>query len=326
MNQILSFRNTENSKKILKKNIKYLCIFLIIFALFFVVEGGWKLYTNLNKKVDVIKPEITGNIETNKTIFHVKSDIGIKKIVYAWNNGEKTEISKSGEKEFDFEVNNPIGVNELSIKSYAVDGSTVTYDTIKIVYDEEDNPFGGENPDIPPTEVDKKTAIENDKTEPTVSLTAEPGKVIITASDDVMMDYVSYSWNGGEEIKITGLSADEKTLNAKIDALKGNNKIKVKAYDKAGNVKEIEKDVHGTDGPTIDVKKDVEKGQLIINVSDEFEITKIEYNFNNEEKTIDNIEGTTYEFRLDLVDGENFIIIKAYEGNIKKEYKGKTTK
>lgn len=325
MNQILMFRNTENSQKILKKNTKHLCIFLILFALVLVGEGGWKLYTNMNKRVFVVKPEITGNIESDKTIFNVKSEVGIKKIVYSWNHGQETTIAKSGEKDFKFEVSNPIGVNELSLKSYAVDGSTVTYDTIKIVYDEPDDQFGGPDADIPP-EVDKKTAIENDKNAPTISLTAEPGKVIITASDDVMMDYVSYSWNGTEEVKITGLSADEKTLSAKIDALKGNNKIKVKAYDKAGNVKEVEKDVHGTDGPTIDVKKDVEKGQLIINVSDEFEITKIEYNFNNEEKTIDNIEGTTYEFRLDLKDGENFIIIKAYEGNIKKEYKGKTTK
>ena len=323
MNQILMFRNTENSQRIIKTNAKHLCIYLILFALILVGEGGWKLYTNLKKEVYVSKPEITGNIDLDKTVFNVKSEVGIKKITYAWNNGEETTINKSGEKEFSFEVNNPIGVNELALKSYAVDGSTVTYDTIKIVYDEPDDEFGGPDAEIP-QEVDKKTAIENDKNPPTISLTAEPGKVIITVSDDVMMDYVAYSWNDGEEVRITGLSADEKTLSAKIDALKGDNKLKVKAYDKAGNVKEFEKDVHGTDGPEISVTKN--DTQLMIKVTDEYEITKIEYNFNNEEKTIENIEGNTYEFALDLVDGENFIIVKAYEGNVKKEYKGKTTK
>lgn len=323
MNQILMFRNTENSQRIIKTNAKHLCIYLILFALILVGEGGWKLYTNLKKEVYVSKPEITGNIDLDKTVFNVKSEVGIKKITYAWNNGEETTINKSGEKEFSFEVNNPIGVNELALKSYAVDGSTVTYDTIKIVYDEPDDEFGGPDAGIP-QEVDKKTAIENDKNPPTISLTAEPGKVIITVSDDVMMDYVAYSWNDGEEVRITGLSADEKTLSAKIDALKGDNKLKVKAYDKAGNVKEFEKDVHGTDGPEISVTKN--DTQLMIKVTDEYEITKIEYNFNNEEKTIENIEGNTYEFALDLVDGENFIIVKAYEGNVKKEYKGKTTK
>ena len=323
MNQILMFRNTENSQRIMKTNAKHLCIYLILFALILVGEGGWKLYTNLKKEVYVSKPEITGNIDLDKTVFNVKSEVGIKKITYAWNNGEETTINKFGEKEFSFEVNNPIGVNELALKSYAVDGSTVTYDTIKIVYDEPDDEFGGPDAEIP-QEVDKKTAIENDKNPPTISLTAEPGKVIITVSDDVMMDYVAYSWNDGEEVRITGLSADEKTLSAKIDALKGDNKLKVKAYDKAGNVKEFEKDVHGTDGPEISVTKN--DTQLMIKVTDEYEITKIEYNFNNEEKTIENIEGNTYEFTLDLVDGENFIIVKAYEGNVKKEYKGKTTK
>lgn len=316
MNQILMFRNTENSQRIIKTNAKHLCIYLILFALILVGEGSWKLYTNLKKEVYVVKPEITGNIDLDKTIFNVKSEVGIKKITYAWNNGKETSINKSGEKEFSFEVNNPIGVNELALKSYAVDGSTVTYDTIKIVYDEPDA-------EIPQVE-DKKTAIENDKNPPTISLTAESGKVIITVSDDVMMDYVAYSWNDGEEVRITGLSADEKTLSEKIDALKGDNKLKIKAYDKAGNVKEIEKDVHGTDGPEISVTKS--DTQLMIKVTDEYEITKIEYNFNNEEKTIENIEGNTYEFALDLVDGENFIIVKAYEGNVKKEYKGKTTK
>ena len=326
MNQILSFKNTENGRKILVHNTKYLCVFLIIFALILAGEGAWKLYTNLNKQVAVDKPVITGNINYGKTLFNVKSEVGVKKIAYTWNNGEENVIEKSGETDFDFEVNNPIGVNELSIKAYGTDGGIVTYDTIKIVYDEpEDDGMGDPDEVINPI-TDKQAAIDNDKNAPTISLTAEPGKVVITASDDVMMSHVTYSWNGGEEVKITGLSADERTLSAKIDSLKGDNKLKIKAYDKAGNVKEIEKDVHGTDGPTISVKKDVEKGQLIINVSDEFGITKIEYNFNNEEKTIDNIEGNTYEFRLDLKDGENFIIINAYEGNVKKEYKGKTTK
>lgn len=326
MNQILSFKNTENGRKILVHNIKYLCLFLILFALVLTGEGAWKLYSNLHKKVVVDEPIITGMIHSEKTVFNVKSDVGVKKITYAWNDGKETIIEKYGQTDFSFEVNNPIGVNELAIKSYGVDGGIVTYDTIKIVYDEPADDGMGDPDDVVQPVVDKQTAVENDKNPPTISLTAEPGLVVITASDDVMMSYVTYSWNGGEEIKITGLSADEKTLSAKIDSLKGDNKLNVKAYDKAGNVKELEKEVHGTDGPKIEVKKDVEKGQLIVSVSDVFGITKIEYNFNNEEKTIDNIEGTTYEFRVDLKDGENFIIVNAYEGNVKKEYKGKTIK
>ncbi len=338
MNQILSFKSTENGRKILMKNTKSLCIFLIVFAIVLLGEGGWRLYTNLNKKVNVDKPEIIGYRNLDKTTFNVKSDIGIKKIIYAWNGAEENVIEKSGEKEFNFEIENRIGVNELILKTVDIEGSTVVYENIKIVYDEDSNLVPnepGENQDDglgeiqdedTPTQenIDWEQAVANDKVEPTVTLTSEKGKVVITASDDVKMSYVVYSWNGGEETKITGLSDDEKTLSAKIDALKGDNKLIIKAYDKAGNCKEIERDVHGTDGPEISVKKD--NGNLTVNVTDIYGITKIEYNFNNEEKTIDNIEGTSYEFTLELKDGENFIIVNAYEGNVKTEYKGKTTK
>lgn len=323
MNQILSFKSSENGKKILKNNTKYLCIFLIIFAIILIGEGAWRLYTNLNKQVSVIKPEITGSRKYDKTVFSVKSDIGIQKIIYSWNGGVETIINKSGETNFNFEIENPIGVNELSLKSVGVDGSAVVYDNIKIVYDEDDGlgvPEEGEQTEP----IDWETAVANDKNEPTVTLTSAKGKIVITASDDVKMSYITYSWNDGEEVKVTGLSEDEKTLSAKIDALRGDNRVKIRAYDKAGNCKELEKDVHGTDGPKISVKKN--DGRLIVNITDEYGITKIEYNFNNEEKTIDNIEGNNYEFTLDLKDGENFIIVNAYEGSVKSEYKGKTTK
>lgn len=323
MNQILSFKSTENGRKILMNNTKHLCIFLIIFSIILIGEGSWRLYTNLNKNVYVARPEITGTINIDKTIFNVKSEVGIQKIVYSWNGGVETTISKSGENNFNFEVGNPIGVNELELKTVDINGGTVIYNNIKIVYDEDDG-LGVAEEDNPIEVGDLETAIANDKKEPEVTLSSEKGKVVINALDNIKMSYVMYSWNDGEEVKVTGLSDDEKTLSAKIDALKGDNKIKIKAYDMAGNCKEIEKDVHGTDGPKISVKKN--DGKLIISVTDEYKITKIEYNFNNEEKTIDNIEGNTYEFTLDLKDGDNFIIINAYEGSVKSEYKGKTKK
>lgn len=138
------------------------------------------------------------------------------------------------------------------------------------------------------------------------------------------MSYITYAWNDEPEVTVTGLSEDEKSLNVEIDAKKGNNTLKIKAYDKAGNVEALEKEVHGTDGPKIDVKKDNNK--IIVKVTDEYGITKIKYNFNGAEETIDNLNQNEYEKELDLIDGENYIIIEAYEKTVKTEYKGKTTK
>ena len=299
MNQILSFQNSANGRKILMKNVRKLGIFLIIFALILIGEGGWNLYRNLNKKVNIDAPEIVGYRNLEKTSFSVKSKYGIQKIIYAWNNGEETTINKSGEQETTFEIENKIGVNDLLLKIVDSNGNTASYDNIKIAYEEDDGLGAPEDDTNTDLNQDWQTAVENDKTEPVITVTAEKGKIVITASDDVKMSYVTYSWNDGEETRITGLSEDEKTLTAKIDA-------------------------HGTDGPKIVVKKDGDK--IIANISDEFGITKVEYIFNNEEKTIDNIEGNSYDLSFDLKDGENFVIIRAYEGNVKSEYKGKTTK
>ena len=70
------------------------------------------------------------------------------------------------------------------------------------------------------------------------------------------------------------------------------------------------------------IGKTLNKGEIIPLTFDPI-FTNI---FNNEEKTIDNIEGNSYDLSFDLKDGENFVIIRAYEGNVKSEYKGKTTK
>ena len=139
MNQILSFQNTANGKKIIQKNIKSMCIFFILFAVVLIFEGAWKLYTNLSKDVDVDKPTLVGHRSADKTIFEVKSNIGIQKVIYSWNDGEESVIEKAGEKETTFEIDNRIGINVLKLRIVDSDGNSVTYDDIKVVYEEEED-------------------------------------------------------------------------------------------------------------------------------------------------------------------------------------------
>ena len=286
MNQILSFQNSANGRRIIQNNLKYLCVLLIIFALVMIGEGGWRLHTNLNKKVNVDKPILVGHRNLNKTIFNIKADNGVQKIIYKWISddesivNEESTIEKAGEKETSFEIDNRIGVNYLSIKIIDSIGNTIVYNDVKIVYDEEEviSPITEPNPSEGQS---WEELVANDKVQPTIELSAEKGKVVINAKDNVKMSYITYKWNDGEETKITGLSEDEKSVAASIDAMKGNNVLKVKAVDKAGNIKEFEKEVHGTDGPQISVKKDQEAGKIIADITDEYGITKLVFNFNN---------------------------------------------
>ncbi len=322
MNQILSYQNSENGRKYIRKNVKALIIFLVLFAIILIAEGAWNLYTNKNKKVNIDTPKLDVSRNQGKTILNINSNIGIQKIIYVWddmdNDTEDQEnvVTRNGEKLIHYEIPTSLGVNNLIIKLVDSNGNSITYDPIKVVYD------SNSTNNQPGNTITAE--IENDHTDPTVEISGTKGKVTIIAKDETRMDYITYSWNGGQETKITGLSADEKSLTTEIDVLKGTNKLTVKAYDKAGNTKVFEQDVFGTNGPNIKVRR--EDDNIIVTVTDEFEITKIQYNFNGEETVKDHIEGNSYECKFPLVDGENYIIVTAYEQSIKSEFKGKTSK
>lgn len=317
MNQILSFQTIGNSKIQLKKVIRFFSIFIILFALILIIEGSIGYYKNKNKKVIIREtPDIHIQRDNGTTILNIKSNIGIQKVIYSWNDGIEDTIEKGGENNVEVNIPTTIGTNNLNIKIIDSDGNTITYNPVKISYEENQD----EN-------INWEEAIKTDKTKPKISIESVKGKIVITATDDVKMSYVTYSWNGEEENKVTGLSEDEKTLTTEIDSTnvkKGTNKLIVKAYDKAGNVETVEKEVQGANGSEIQVNQ--ENGELVVNVKNDINITKIEYNFNGEEKTIDNINQKEYTFKLQMKDGENKISISAYADSLKSDYQNTFTK
>ena len=317
MNQILSFQTIGNSKIQLKKVIRFFSIFIILFALILFIEGSFGYYKNKNKKV-VIKetPDINIQRDNGTTILNITSNIGVQKVIYSWNDGIEDSVEEGGKNNVEVKIPTTIGTNDLNIKIIDSNGNTIVYNPVKISYEENQE----EN-------VNWEEAIKTDKTKPKVSIESVKGKIVITATDDVKMSYVTYSWNGEEENKITGLSDDEKTLTTEIDSTnvkKGTNKLIVKAYDKAGNVETVEKEVQGANGSEIKVNQ--ENGELVVNVKNDINITKIEYNFNGEEKTIDNINQKEYTFKLQMKDGENKISISAYADALKSDYQNTFTK
>ena len=317
MNQILSFQTIGNSKIQLKKVIRFFSIFIILFALILVIEGSFGYYKNKNKKV-IIKetPDINIQRDNGTTILNITSNIGVQKVIYSWNDGIEDSVEEGGKNNVEVKIPTTIGTNNLNIKIIDSNGNTIVYDPVKISYEENQE----EN-------VNWEEAIKTDKTKPKISIESVKGKIVITATDDVKMSYITYSWNGEEENKITGLSEDEKTLTTEIDSTnvkKGTNKLIVKAYDKAGNVETVEKEVQGANGSEIQVNQ--ENGELVINVKNDINITKIEYNFNGEEKTIDNINQKEYTFKLQMKDGENKISISAYVDSLKSDYQNTFTK
>ena len=319
MNQILMSRTAEDSEKQLKKVIKFFAVFIILFGLVFIAEGAWGYLKIKNRKVKINTPDISVEKSTDVTVLNIASDIGISEVKYFWNitsegiKGNTIEEKTNGQKNVRIEIPNLNGTNELNLEILDSNGNIIKYEPIIISYNIEDL-----------AEEDWETAVSNDKTKPTIKLEGSNGKVKVIASDNLRMSYIVYKWNDGEETTITGLSDDEKYIESEIEVLEGENKLTVKAYDRAGNEEVVEKTIQGVKGPSIKVIREDE--QIVINIDDDDKITKIVYNFNGEEKTIENINEKTYEIRLDLVDGENYVILDAYRDDIKSSYKGKTTK
>ena len=317
MNQILSFKTIGNSKVQLKKVIKFFSVFIIFFGIILATEGAFGYYQNKNKNVIIGEtPNISIKRNNDITILNITSKIGVHKIIYSWNDGIETTMEKSGEKELEVEIPTTLGTNDLNIKIVDSNGNTITYDSVKIAYD------GAQD-----TNENWEEAVKNDKTKPILTVESVKGRIVMTAKDDVKMSYVTYSWNGEEENKVTGLSDDEKSLTTEIDSRsvkKGTNKLVVKAYDKAGNVETVEKEVQGANGSEIQVNQ--EDDNIVVKVKNDINITKIIYTFNGEEKTIDNINKNEYEFKLPLKDGENKISISAYADSLKSDYENTFTK
>ena len=317
MNQILSFQTAESSKRQLKKVIKFFSVFIILFGIILAAEGVLGYNKSKNKKSNIEDtPQVKIERDNQITKLKINSNIGVQKVIYSWNSGIENTLTQNGEKELEVEIPTTLGTNDLNIKIIDSNGNTITYDSVKIVYEETDT-----------NNTNWEETVKNDKTKPILTVESVKGKIVITAKDDVKMSYVTYSWNGEEESKVTGLSDDEKSLTTEIDSRnvkKGNNKLVVKAYDKAGNVETVEKDVQGTSGSEIQANQ--ENDEIVVKVKNDINITKIVYTFNGEEKTIDNINKNEYEFRLQLKDGENKISISAYADSLKSDYENTFTK
>lgn len=324
MNQILMFQSAENSRKQIINVIRFFCFTIIIFGVILIGEGILGYVNSKNKEVHIETPEMHIERMNDYVSVNVSSDKGISHIKYYWKllndgNVSKETIEKTnGSKNANIKISALNGTNELYLEVLDIDGNIIKYDPIMISYEVDNTNSNGNN------ETNWEELMKNDKTKPNIKFEAINGKVKVTATDNLKMSYITYKWNDDPETTVTGLSEDEKTVEAFIEVAEGSSKLTVNAFDRAGNMETVEKSVQGVKGPTLNVRKD--NGQIIADIDDEENITKIVYNFNGEETTIDNINEKHYELKLDLIDGNNYVIIEAYRNELKSTYKGKTTK
>ena len=169
-----------------------------------------------------------------------------------------------------------------------------------------------------------------DKIKPEIELLVENSKVKIVAKDETALSFMSYYWNDEDETKIEAREESPKQIEEKIDTLKGENTLTIVAVDKAGNETIKEQTFKGVKKPKIELLR--EGNELIVRVTDEEGVKKIEYTLNGQLYSTDpensgaSLNMKDVEFRQPLSAGENRITIKAYNVNdLQEEVSGVTT-
>ena len=304
MNQIL-LTNEENgtSSNGMNPIIRFFCIVSIVFALILIFEGGFSLYNNLSKNKDYSKPELISEKEGSHLNVKLSGEIGINKYIYSWNGGNEITLSGDGRKKVVFQIEMPQGENKLSSYVIDVEGNKTKYEDITVSF-----------------------TSEEDTVKPVIKLENVSGKLEVTANDETEIEYLTYKWEDGEEVKIEASEEDKTVIKQSIEVEKGTKKITLTAVDKSGNQQVVTKTIIGSNGPTI--KASLSNGNFVIKVTDELGITKIEYTHNEEQHSVDGIPdgATEFEFKVPLKEGENYLKINAYENGIMTEYKCKKTK
>ena len=401
MNQILVTNDKEKAQvTLMKPVIKFFCVVAIVFALILIGEGGYHLYTNLNKDDSYPKPVIIPEQNGSDVTLKISSEIGISKVLYSWNDGENMEYKGEGRKILSFETAIPQGKNVLNMSVVDVEGHKTRFEGITIEFSESNDSKKprisieakdgklsitatdetemerityqwndekataiaavttggkqteitkeievkeGEN-DLTVVAVDKagnketitkKISSANiakvdekpkDTTKPKIAVENAAPKIVITATDETELDYITYQWEDGEAVKVQASGEDRKTIKQEINVEKGTKTLTITAVDKSGNKETQKKKIVGSNGAKIEVV--LSDGQFVVKVTDENVITKIQYTLNDEEHTVEGIPqgAKEYEFKVPLKDGvTNYLKIDAYENDLLTEYKCKKT-
>ncbi len=303
MNQILSTGDKQEKSNI-NNIVRFFCIIIIVFSIFFIVQGTYALVKNKDERTIAKgdEPTVTIDSQGGNAIINIKHNKAINKVLYSWDNGEQMEIDAQNKTEISETVVVPNGNCVLNISVIDSNGVEKKYQK-QFEYD----------PSV-------------DIALPEINISAVPGKITIEAKDNVEMAYITYKWNDEQEVKVEASGEDRTKIVQEIEVKKGSNTLNVVATDKAGNTKQDTRDILGASKPKISVGKS--GADLVIKVTDEEEVTKVEYNFNGTTYTKENTgeNKKEFEFKQTMQQGENVIVIKAYnKSGLVQEFAGKTT-
>lgn len=291
----------DKSNKKSKIAIKIFAFILIILA---IGIGAYALITinkNNEQKAKQIaeQKQIVINVtqqDETKVDIKVEAINQIQKVAYSWNEDISTEKVIQGEGRNNIEekgIEIPKGKNTLRV-------------SVEDVRSTKEN-------------IVKEFINENGKdiTKPQITIEVKNGNIEITATDDTQMATLKYNWDG-EEVKTTNLeknSQNKKEIKVNITPKQGQALLKVTAIDAAGNEQKEQKDFNGVKAPEINAEQTADEKNILIYVTHDVGIQKVEYAINSKVYVKEHRDGETdnkkWTISQELNMGENTIEIKA---------------
>ena len=301
MKKMSGINSGDKSNKKSKIAIKIFAFILIILA---IGIGAYALITinkNNEQKAKQIaeQKQIVINVtqqDETKVDIKVEAINQIQKVAYSWNEDISTEKVIQGEGRNSIEekgIEIPKGKNTLRVSVEDVRGTK-------------------EN-------IVKEFTNENGKdiTKPQITIEVKNGNIEITATDDTQMATLKYNWDG-EEVKTTNLeknSQNKKEIKVNITPKQGQALLKVTAIDAAGNEQKEQKDFNGVKAPEINAEQTADEKNILIYVTHDVGIQKVEYAINSKVYVKEHRDGETdnkkWTISQELNMGENTIEIKA---------------
>ena len=142
-------------------------------------------------------------------------------------------------------------------------------------------------------------------------------KVIITVTDEVDIDNVTYSWNKEEDLQIAGASG--KFVQKIIDIPDGENTLYIKALNINGGVQEETQKFELI--PKIGIKMSMSGNSIKVDVTGQDEIEKISYAWDDEEPKTVEVKDKKYSLEIEAIIGEH--TLKVVEVDVNGEEKKK---
>ena len=296
MNQILYTGDKKNKEAMdIKKVVRIFAIGILVFGIICFGEGSYGIVKVIEERNNrIVDPNVTLKQAEEVLILKIEHNTAIDKIIYSWNNEAEITLQGMGRKSISEQIAIPTGENTISIKIIDNKNHEVTYT----------NTYVNEL---------------RDKIAPEIEFLIENGKIKIVAKDETAIDHIDYYWNEEDATTLNARNEEQKTIEEKISILKGENTLTVIAVDLEGNETIKEQTYIGARKPVIETyEKD---NFLIIKVSDEQGIQKVEYDYKDVKYSSDKENpGEPLNYKLayckqELSEGNNHFAIRAYNIN-----------